>query len=388
MISANATKIIADLRRPLEQLMKGKTISHPSLTPTLLQLLFSRDGMALLKAVERKSGTYILYDRQSLNVKVFGPQKEVAAAEQNLVQSLLSLHEDRQLEIRLRGHNLPPNLMKEVVQRFGPDLQGLKEIVPGAELTLNTRCHIINVRGNNGLKQKVEEVISEVALSVDQGWLVEQLSESSCPICLCELEEPYRLEACGHDFCRSCLVDQLESTIRSRDSFPICCTKEGCNELILLVDLRSLLSSEKMEELFRASLGAFVASMGGAYRFCPSPDCPSVYQVAPEDAEAGHFVCGACSVETCTKCHLEYHPFISCERYKEYKEDPDLSLVEWRKGKENIKDCPACGYTIEKIDGCNHIECKCGRHICWVCLEFFRGSDECYGHLRSEHQYY
>ncbi|XP_010926340.1 ATP-dependent RNA helicase DEAH12, chloroplastic [Elaeis guineensis] len=387
-ISANATKTIADLRRPLEQLMKGKTISHPSLTPTVLQLLFSRDGVALLKAVERKSGTYILYDRQNLNVKVFGPPKEVAAAEQNLVQSLLSLHEDRQLEIRLRGRNIPPNLMKEVVQRFGPDLQGLKEMVPGAELTLNTRSHIINVRGNNELKRRVEEVISEVALSVDHAWMIKQPSGTSCPICLCELEEPYRLEACGHDFCRSCLVDQLESTIRSRDSFPIGCTKEGCNELILLVDLRSLLPSEKMEELFRASLGAFVASRGGAYRFCPSPDCPSVYQVAPKDAEAGHFVCGACSVETCTKCHLEYHPFISCERYKEYKEDPDLSLVEWRKGKEYIKDCPACGYTIEKIDGCNHIECKCGRHICWVCLEFFRSSDECYGHLRSEHQYY
>lgn len=387
-ISANATKTIADLRRPLEQLMRGKTISHPSLTPTVLQLLLSRDGLALLKDVERKSGTCILYDRQNLNVRVFGPPKEVAAAEENLMASLLSLQENRQLEIHLRGRNLPPNLMKEVVQRFGPDLQGLREMVPGVELTLKTRRHILYVQGNKELKPKVEEVISKVALSIDHDGIVERPLETSCPICLCEPEEPYRLEACGHDFCRSCLVDQCESTIRSRDGFPLCCTKEGCKKLILLVDLRSLLPAEKMEELFRASLGAFASSSGGVYRFCPSPDCPSIYKVSPPDAEAGHFVCGACSVETCTKCHLEYHPFVSCERYRKYKEDPDQSLVEWRKGKENIKVCPACGYTIEKIDGCNHIECKCGRHICWVCLGFFRSSDECYTHLRSVHQSY
>ncbi|XP_038972718.1 ATP-dependent RNA helicase DEAH11, chloroplastic-like [Phoenix dactylifera] len=203
--------------------MKGKTVSHPSLTPAVLQLLLSRDCGKLLKAMEQKSGTCILYDRQNLNVKVFGPPKEVAAAEENLVQSLLSPHEDKKLEIHLRGRNLPPGLMKEVVQRFGTDLQGLKEMVPGVKLTLDTRCHIINVRGNKEPKQKMEEVISEVALS----GMAEPPSETSCPICLCELQEPYRLEACGHDFCRRCLVDQCESTIRSRDGFPLCCTKEA-----------------------------------------------------------------------------------------------------------------------------------------------------------------
>jgi ATP-dependent RNA helicase DHX8/PRP22 len=141
-----------------------------------------------------------------------------------------------------------------------------------------------------------------------------------------------------------------------------------------------------MDDLFRASLRAFVASRAGMYRFCPTPDCRSIYQVAAPDAEAKPFVCGACYVEICTKCHLEYHPFISCEAYKEYKEDPDATLREWRKGKENVKNCPCCGYTIEKADGCNHVECRCGSHICWACLANFRSSEECYGHLRSVHQ--
>nr|CAD1826313.1 unnamed protein product [Ananas comosus var. bracteatus] len=124
----------------------------------------------------------------------------------------------------------------------------------------------------------------------------------------------------------------------------------------------------------------------GAYRFCPTPDCPSVYKVCPRDGEPGRpFVCGACGVETCTKCHMEFHPSVSCERYREFKVNPDLSLEEWREGKDFVKDCPSCGHTIEKAEGCNHVECLCGKHLCWVCLESFDCSDSCYDHLRSVH---
>ncbi|XP_058087476.1 ATP-dependent RNA helicase DEAH11, chloroplastic-like [Magnolia sinica] len=383
-ISSNATKTMAEVRKPLEQLMKGKTITHANLTPNVLQLLFSPEGIGLMKRLERETGTYILHDKQNLNIRVFGPPKEVATAEQKLVQSLLQLHESKQLKIHLRGSNLPPNLMKEVVGRFGADLHGLKEKVPGADFVLDTRRHVLSIQGSKELKQKVEEIVFKMAQSPCHGPSELSKAEDTCPICFCEVEDCYRLEACGHGFCYMCLVDQCESAMKNRDGFPLHCACEGCKSHILLVDLRCLLSSDKLEELFRASLGAFVASSGGVYRFCPSPDCPSVYRVADPHmvVEQPPFTCGACFVETCTKCHLEYHPSVSCERYREFKEDPDASLTEWRKGKDHVKNCPICGYTIEKVDGCNHMACNCGKHICWVCLQCFDSSGECYGHLR------
>jgi hypothetical protein len=33
----------------------------------------------------------------------------------------------------------------------------------------------------------------------------------------------------------------------------------------------------------------------------------------------------------------------------------------------SIKMCPGCDVTINKIDGCNHMKCNCGKHFCWVC---------------------
>ncbi|XP_021897423.1 ATP-dependent RNA helicase DEAH12, chloroplastic-like isoform X1 [Carica papaya] len=383
-ISTNATKTIAELRKPLEELMVGRKVDHACLTPNVLQHLLSRDGINLKRSIQKDTGTFILLDRHCLNVRIFGTSGNVDRAEERLVQSLLAHHESKQLEVHLRGLGLPPNLMKEIVNQFGPDLQGLKDKVPGAELTLNVRYHIISVHGGRELKQKVEEIIYEVA-RMSVGSSEKHSDEVTCPICLCAVEDGYNLEVCLHLFCRLCLVEQCESAIKNLDSFPICCTKEDCKAPFLLTDLRSLLSSEKLEELFRASLGSFVAASGGAYRFCPSPDCPSVYRVADSGTAGEPFVCGACHVETCTRCHLEYHSYISCERYREFKEDPDSSLKEWCRGKENVKACPICGYTIEKVEGCNHVECKCGKHICWVCLEFFANSNDCYDHLRSVH---
>ncbi|KAI3665065.1 hypothetical protein L6452_43682 [Arctium lappa] len=384
-ISAKATKIMAESRRPLEQLMNGRTIIDARLTPPVLQLIFSREGFALQKSIQRETGTFFLFDRHNHSFRVFGPLNKLDIAHQRLVQSLVALYESKQLDVHLRGSAFPPDLMKKVVEKFGPNLHGLKERFPGSEFTLNTRHHVITIRGSKELKQNVEEMINEIAKTSAYPSQKVEGQTASCPICLCDVEDGYTLEGCNHEFCRMCLVDQCESAIKSHDGFPMRCAHEGCNAMILLVDLKSLLLAEKMDELFKASLGYFVGCSGGKYRFCPSPDCPSVYAVA-EDGDSGRpFTCGACSVETCTRCHLEYHPFLTCERYMEFKRDPDSSLKEWMKGKEEVKKCPVCGWTIEKFDGCNHVECRCGRHICWVCLEHYKSSEECYGHLRTIH---
>ncbi|KAK9725642.1 hypothetical protein RND81_05G159100 [Saponaria officinalis] len=388
-ITATATKIVAELRRPLEELMKGRAISHASLTPDVLQLLFNRDGILLMRSFEREMGVYILFDRRRLNVRIFARSEKALSAEERFVESLLNLHE-RQHEIDLRGAGLPNDLMKEVVRRFGHDLHTLKNSVPDAELTLNIRRHVISICGSKDAKQKVEEIINEIAQASGQCCLEpNNAAGETCPICFCEVEDKYQLESCNHVFCRSCLVNQCESSIRNKDGFPIRCFHEGCNVPIWLVDLKLLLTINKLDELFESSMVAFVTSSCGAYRFCPSPDCPSVYKVADPDTamDPQPFLCRACYAETCTSCHLEHHPNISCEKYKEYKEDPDASLKEWSKGKdEYVKKCPGCGYTIEKAEGCNHVECKCGRHLCWVCLEHFFSTKDCYSHLQSVHQ--
>ncbi|GJS09143.1 ATP-dependent RNA helicase DEAH11, chloroplastic-like protein [Tanacetum coccineum] len=268
-ISAKATKIMAESRRPLEQLMNGRTIIDARLTPSVLQLIFSRDGFSLQKSIQRETGTFFLFDRHNHSFRVFGPLYKLDFAQQRLVQALVTLHDTKQLDVHLRGPSLPPDIMKKVVEKFGPDLHGLKERFPGSDFSLNTRYHTISIRGSKELKQNVEEIVQEVVKTTSSiPCQTCQSQTSSCPICLCEVEDGYRLESCNHEFCRGCLVKQCESAIKSPgNSFLIHCLYEGCEVMILVVDLRSLLPTEKMDELFRASLGLFVESSCGKYRF-------------------------------------------------------------------------------------------------------------------------
>ena len=381
-ISANATRRISEMRRSLEELIRGRPIiNHPGLTPRVLQHLLSREGVILMRKIQQETETCIVVDRQSLAVRICGSEERIAAAEQELVRSLLAYHESKQLEIRLRGPNLRPDLMKEVVNRFGPELQGIKEKVKGVDLKLNTRYHVIHVHGSVEMRQEVEKMVYE--LTQEEGCAPDDV-EVECPICLSEVEDGYSLEGCSHLFCKACLLEQLEASMRNFDAFPIICSHIDCGAPIVVADMRALLSQEKLDELFRASLSSFVTTSDGKFRFCSTPDCPSIYRVAGPLDSGVPFFCGACNSKTCTRCHLEYHRYITCERYKLFKEDPDMSLKDWAKGK-NVKECPCCKSTIEKSEGCNHLLCRCGNHICWVCLRWFAQQEPCYEHLRAVH---
>ena len=51
---------------------------------------------------------------------------------------------------------------------------------------------------------------------------------------------------------------------------------------------------------------------------------------------------------------------------------------------QGFKKCPSCSVLIEKTEGCNHMTCRCGAHICWICLGIYT-AQTIYGHLRDVH---
>lgn len=109
---------------------------------------------------------------------------------------------------------MPNDLVKKVVEKFGPELLGLKEKLPEAELMLNTRRHVISFTGKKDLRLRVEEMIHNYARSVSVNRSVKRYEGDNiaCPICLYEFEDCYQLQACGHKFCQSCLVGNWAET--------------------------------------------------------------------------------------------------------------------------------------------------------------------------------
>ncbi|KAH7135674.1 hypothetical protein B0J11DRAFT_425634 [Dendryphion nanum] len=81
--------------------------------------------------------------------------------------------------------------------------------------------------------------------------------------------------------------------------------------------------------------------------------------------------CPKCSTDACTNCRELAHTGPCKNLDFGLDEETTALLKSW-----GYKRCPKCGQGIRRMYGCNHLECICGAHFCWVCL---RSRDDCDG---------
>ena len=81
------------------------------------------------------------------------------------------------------------------------------------------------------------------------------------------------------------------------------------------------------------------------------------------DANVEFVQCPLCSTKVCFRCKDAYHKGITCEqRLDKMFKQSKFAL------KKNVSFCPMCKTTIEKNQGCNHMQCYfCHYEFCWVC---------------------
>lgn len=91
--------------------------------------------------------------------------------------------------------------------------------------------------------------------------------------------------------------------------------------------------------------------------------------------------CPKCEVEICSNCRDFAHPDSTC-RSLEFGIDKETAelLKSW-----GYKRCPKCGNGVKRMFGCNHMECRCGAHFCWVCL---KSRDDCDGGCYDDDEEY
>lgn len=55
-----------------------------------------------------------------------------------------------------------------------------------------------------------------------------------------------------------------------------------------------------------------------------------------------------------------------------------------------VKECPGCNNLINRVDGCSHITCQCGKQFCWVCDYIHENNEITYNHAsycRGSHKW-
>ncbi|KAJ7207207.1 hypothetical protein GGX14DRAFT_522233 [Mycena pura] len=341
------------------------------------------EGQTFLDSLNTSENVLIRCDARTRTVRLFGPETERIQARNRALEKIA--------EVRARRHAFP--LRKDLIRLLlRGKMRQLQDEMGVEHLVLDVVARTLTVNGDDNHIRRVRAEL--VALESGKILGAAADSESTCPVCFCDLEDPVTLD-CGHPYCRDCLQHYLRPTPQDPSFSPRKCVAEiissdpetsvPCGLHISYNIIRSLLTSAQEDSLLHASFLTYINEHPLDFKYCPSPDCEMVYRPTTMGSA---LQCPSCLIHICPACNVEYHDGMSCAEHQDNLTGGLAALAQWRE-KHGVKQCPNCHADIEKNGGCNHMTCfLCKTHICWICMKTFsdQGNDGgIYPHMQREH---
>ncbi|KAK4326919.1 hypothetical protein Pmani_002587 [Petrolisthes manimaculis] len=352
-LTAESADSLANTRSDIQKVIQGEVIECEN-KPELITL-FSYEGRKMIQEIMNRTHALILMDNRVMSISIHGLQRQCLDARTQIENYAQQLKQGNCTNVDLMGGGKPPGVMKTLMLKYKVDLGKLQEETELAALKLDHRRHRLRLFGSEKAIAKATDLINQIISSLTlDGGVQQNENHPDCITCFCPVEpkDMYRLEVCGHPYCKECIQLQMDAAISSKD-FPIQCGDENCSEMFAWKDFVNLsrLGYFTIARLVSASVSSYVSEHRNKVRFCTTPDCPAVYRVS----ETGSlFSCPECGTRLCTSCHVQYHDGMSCVMFRDF--GCDGSLMEWiRQDKANRKNCPGCNTHIEKTGGCNKV---------------------------------
>ena len=377
--SDNVSEFVA-AKSALSSVVQPNTIECSN--STLREYLGTMNCQNELERIQSQTSTCICTNFRTMTINMYGTEANLTRAKIMLNETFDFVDQGRKCyEIHLKAPGMPPGVMKQLVSQYGHTLQGMIEMEGVTTARLDPQRHVLTLLATSDANKHIREVIAKFL----QGTPELQHSEVECCTCFTGIESPsevFRLEYCGHTYCLDCIQMQVAPlTI----TFPVICAAAGCSKPLVWKDFENLFrkTNVKLRQITESSLKCYIGANRKLVHNCPTPDCSMVYKVS---LDGKPFFCYHCGITICTKCHEQYHDGLTCEMYQSGKE-ADQDFKGWiQKDPHKRKLCPSCTTPIEKIEGCNYIFCiSCKSHVCWVCLQYFDTTQQCYAHLAKTH---
>lgn len=193
-----------------------------------------------------------------------------------------------------------------------------------------------------------------------------QISLGECQVCFQNLYLVCR-PCCKFVLCKNCFQLYITEKVllgRSEIQCP-----NMCNYLIDPRDIVDLLPSKCKKKYYALQRAEMQMSLSKSCSHCGNP----ISSKALLDCEKSKIVCSCCGLVLCYLCLLPWHQGVPCRQSK----TEDKLLKVWAKGslpgQPKAQKCPKCKIYIERITGCDHMNCvKCGTSFCYRCGEAFR----------------
>ncbi|KAF1766710.1 hypothetical protein GCK72_006668 [Caenorhabditis remanei] len=249
-----------------------------------------------------------------------------------------------------------------------------------------------SIEAHEKLMKGLEEISQEIYKREVRNREAPAIANQTCPTCMTEIGQSdfYRFH-CGHNVCRLCVNVMIKNQIEAAE-LKFTCLEDGCEEFIspneimdiVLGDSRRIrdFDTMKLEELVMKMKDAVINNSHLSLKPCPTPDCLGIISKSNEATEEAK-ECNNCGHKYCRKCLLDIHSGRTCEEHARLQ-IPDASIQKYKED-SGSKNCPNCNHLVNKTDGCNHVQCQCKTHFCWVCLFQASESGPIYAHMQEEH---
>ncbi|KAH6662652.1 hypothetical protein F5X68DRAFT_178154 [Plectosphaerella plurivora] len=377
-LEGDNSQLIADAKKSLEKIIAGEVLRKNGKDLWHSSLERNGEEFQWLRKLQQARNVVILRDKRRSQLRLFGPK----ASHDHIADEIETFLKDSGLGSGHHVFKLTPEEFRwacqggyrALVARIGKTKVNFDIIPTPKRIVVGGSAADISVAAAIISSRRVDELPT-----------LPRTSTEDCSACWTEAEDPVRT-SCGHVYCADCFTNLCQAEGSSATAFRLSCVGDGnrCGRLFPLDELHILLSSTALEDLLEASFNSHVRQHPSDFQYCPTPDCGQLYRPAAEGSEGVTFTCNSCLVTICTACHV-VHPGMTCAEHQDNASGGYKAFAE-AKERLGIKDCPKCKTSIEKTEGCNHMACGgCNAHICWVCLDTFDSSRECYAHLQEKH---
>ncbi|KAK0239865.1 hypothetical protein EDD85DRAFT_823594 [Armillaria nabsnona] len=317
------------------------------------------------------AGAFLRSDSRKRTLKLYGEPKAVEKAKEVVMEELE----------RLASLEFTVTLPRPSVGYFvRTGLAAMREVFGEDSVALDIRSAVITVRGGEEVRLHLDNHITESRKSVNVNVAP---GTHTCPICYDDVSTPFQL-VCEHVYCTGCIRHFLTSAAET-GNFPLVCmgNESKCGRPISIPVIQKFFPPTAFGHLLETVFTTHVDKRPQEFRYCKTPDCMQIYR---RSEAVSVLRCPSCFSEICSSCGEDPHERMSCEDARIHNNPAEQERMSeaWLLQQRGIKKCPTCSRLLEKTEGCNHMTCPCGAHICWRCMGVFDAGN-IYDHMGTVH---
>ncbi|KAK7042989.1 hypothetical protein VNI00_008727 [Paramarasmius palmivorus] len=368
-VGGDDIKAVGMLKVRVESLVAGEVLQD------LWHVLFgSGAGQRFLASLYTETGAYVRYDWRVKLLKAYGDRDAVGQAREKIKEELT----------RLSSLEYTEHLTRSSIRFFAQrGVAALKEAFGEESVVLDISSDPvrITIRGGEDARHLLRKLLDESLLNTATDF--SSTSESTCPVCLMDVSNPVKL-GCGHQYCTACIRHFFTADIKN---FPLLCGGDDgmCMTPIALPMIEKFLTPSQLNALLETAFTTHIEKSPQSYRYCKTPDCKQIYKCDTSGFTKTARQCPSCLASVCMRCHEDGHDGMTCEERRIQSDPAEQERLNDAWAREaGVKRCPECRVWIQKTEGCNHMTCKCGAHICWVCMRIFT-AQTIYNHMHEAH---